>query len=167
MKFTSIALAAILTTTAGFASAANVFELGDITADGALFVSSSFAKNAGIDDTWNFSLSGENDVSALLSRTFSTSAGSISNFAATISGGTLAGATALDLFSNSTTQALSFGSHVGAGAYSIKVTGLANRNNTNYVFAVDVTPVPEPETYAMLLAGLGALAFVARRRKAV
>ena len=27
-------------------------------------------------------------------------------------------------------------------------------------------PVPEPETYAMMLAGLGALAFVARRRKA-
>ncbi len=29
----------------------------------------------------------------------------------------------------------------------------------------EVTPVPEPETYAMLLVGLGALGFVARRRK--
>jgi len=29
-----------------------------------------------------------------------------------------------------------------------------------------VAPVPEPETYAMMLAGLGAMAFVARRRKA-
>jgi len=28
-----------------------------------------------------------------------------------------------------------------------------------------VTPVPEPETYAMLLAGLGLMGFVARRRK--
>lgn len=28
-----------------------------------------------------------------------------------------------------------------------------------------VTPVPEPETYALMLAGLGALGFVARRRK--
>ena len=31
---------------------------------------------------------------------------------------------------------------------------------------VNAAPVPEPETYAMMLAGLGALAFVARRRKA-
>lgn len=29
----------------------------------------------------------------------------------------------------------------------------------------DVTPVPEPETYALMLAGIGALGFVARRRK--
>ena len=26
-------------------------------------------------------------------------------------------------------------------------------------------PIPEPETYAMLLAGLGLLGFIARRRK--
>jgi len=29
------------------------------------------------------------------------------------------------------------------------------------------TPVPEPETYAMLVAGLGVMGFVARRRKTV
>jgi hypothetical protein len=29
-----------------------------------------------------------------------------------------------------------------------------------------ITPIPEPETYAMLLAGLGLMGFVARRRKA-
>ena len=27
------------------------------------------------------------------------------------------------------------------------------------------TPVPEPETYAMILAGLGLMGFMARRRK--
>ncbi len=31
---------------------------------------------------------------------------------------------------------------------------------------ITTAPVPEPETYALMLAGLGALAFVARRRKA-
>ena len=35
---------------------------------------------------------------------------------------------------------------------------------TNYAFRV--TAVPEPETYAMMLAGLGLLGFAARRRKA-
>lgn len=29
-----------------------------------------------------------------------------------------------------------------------------------------ISPVPEPETYAMLLAGLGLMGFVARRRRA-
>ena len=37
----------------------------------------------------------------------------------------------------------------------------------NAVFDVSATPaVPEPETYALMLAGLAALGFVARRRKA-
>ncbi len=31
--------------------------------------------------------------------------------------------------------------------------------------SVSITPVPEPETYAMMLAGLGLLGFMARRRK--
>jgi len=30
---------------------------------------------------------------------------------------------------------------------------------------VSVSPVPEPETYTMLLAGLGAIGFAARRKK--
>ena len=34
------------------------------------------------------------------------------------------------------------------------------------VVGLKVTPVPEPETYALMLAGLGALGFVSRRRKA-
>ena len=33
------------------------------------------------------------------------------------------------------------------------------------IFPSDVQPVPEPETYAMLLAGLGLMGFTARRRK--
>jgi PEP-CTERM motif len=55
-----------------------------------------------------------------------------------------------------------------------KITSLSFNNvpgrdafeSANY--SVNVTaPVPEPETYALLLAGLGAVAFVARRRRAV
>jgi hypothetical protein len=167
MKIKSIAIAAVLATTAGFASAAHVYNLGDITNDGALFVSSTFAANAEINDTWNFSLTGSNDVAALISRNFSTPIGAISGFAGTVSGGTLAAAESLQFAANASSQNLSFASTLGAGNYSLLISGLSMRANTAYTFNVDVTPVPEPETYALLLAGLGVLAFVAKRRKSV
>ena len=34
-------------------------------------------------------------------------------------------------------------------------------------YAMAVAPIPEPETYAMLLAGLGLVGFIARRRKQI
>lgn len=40
-----------------------------------------------------------------------------------------------------------------------------NGNFSLSEFVVSTSPVPEPETYAMLLAGLGLLGFVVRRRK--
>lgn len=50
-----------------------------------------------------------------------------------------------------------------AGDYVIKVTGNANGSHGGtYGFAM--TMVPEPETYAMLLAGLGLVGFATRRR---
>ena len=36
---------------------------------------------------------------------------------------------------------------------------------TTWSLACKVTAVPEPETYALLLAGLGAVGFIARRRQ--
>ena len=55
------------------------------------------------------------------------------------------------------------------GLAGAKITSLSFNNvpstdafeTANY----SVTPVPEPETYALLLAGLGAVGFVARRRR--
>ena len=45
-------------------------------------------------------------------------------------------------------------------------TGLGNPENTKfYINTLTVTPVPEPETYALMLAGLGALGAFARRRR--
>ena len=74
---------------------------------------------------------------------------------------------------------ITFASTNGNQAYSqyVQFTGLNGGKITSLSFnnvpAQDafesanfsVTPVPEPETYALLLAGLGAVAFVARRRR--
>lgn len=51
------------------------------------------------------------------------------------------------------------------GTYSIKVTGTALSAGSSYTGNVTLAPVPEPETYALMLAGLTAIGYVARRRK--
>ena len=47
------------------------------------------------------------------------------------------------------------------GDFLTNATGI---NNHGQVAAIG-NPIPEPETYAMLLAGLGLLGFIAHRRK--
>lgn len=49
--------------------------------------------------------------------------------------------------------------------YELKVSGTVGASGGSYGGNIVATPVPEPETYAMMLAGLGALGFLARRRK--
>ena len=56
---------------------------------------------------------------------------------------------------------------LAAGQYHLDISG--NLGSTaslgQYSVALQAIPVPEPETYAMLLAGLGLVAFSVRRRK--
>ena len=78
---------------------------------------------------------------------------------------------------------LSLYSQAGAGSFNLNMSGYADSivqgpgNVTSTVATYDngdatvtydytaVSPVPEPETYAMLLAGLGLMGFMSRRRK--
>lgn len=56
--------------------------------------------------------------------------------------------------------------NLSAGAYYIQVDGYVNSNTGgSYGANVNVTPVPEPETWGMMLGGLSVLAALARRRK--
>ena len=63
---------------------------------------------------------------------------------------------------------------VSAGTYYVAVTGYnlaqdfsgTGDKNWPYVLTISAAPVPEPESYAMFLAGLGIIGAVARRRKA-
>jgi len=57
-------------------------------------------------------------------------------------------------------------SNLLAGNYKVFASGSVSDGGMGVVGAlVNVTPVPEPETYAMLLAGLGIIGAIARRRK--
>lgn len=49
--------------------------------------------------------------------------------------------------------------------FALKVWGLGPTASQHAWYIPNVSPIPEPETYAMMLAGLGILGFVARRRK--
>lgn len=54
-----------------------------------------------------------------------------------------------------------------AGDYYIQVSGnMVSNTGASFGGAVMLAPVPEPETYGMMLGGLGLLGLLARRRKA-
>ncbi|NHZ90355.1 PEP-CTERM sorting domain-containing protein [Massilia sp. CCM 8733] len=73
-------------------------------------------------------------------------------------GGTLLSTGATDQWSLST-------SSLNAGTYTLQVKGSILGNTVGrYSTNIALAPVPEPETYAMMLAGLGLLGFTARRR---
>jgi len=59
-----------------------------------------------------------------------------------------------------------FSVNLAPGQYHIDVTGLVTGSGGQYSVGLQAVPVPEPETYALMLAGLGAVGFIARRRRA-
>ncbi|MNN69241.1 PEP-CTERM motif protein [compost metagenome] len=92
-------------------------------------------------------------------QTFSVANGAIKDFAATLVGyGDLTKSTASGI------QNLSWAGQLAAGTYTVQVTGLTLVKNVQYVGTVSALPVPEPETYGMLLGGLALVGAVARRR---
>jgi len=57
--------------------------------------------------------------------------------------------------------------NLSAGDYYIRVNGnVVSDDGASFGGAMMLAPVPEPETYGMMLGGLGVLGLLARRRKA-
>jgi hypothetical protein len=86
-----------------------------------------------------------------------------------INGGTWAGNTSIGLIKD-TPGGYTVTSGLAAGqtfqyviGYNDSAAGLTDWDDM--VIGINIAPIPEPETYAMLLAGLGLMGFVARRRK--
>jgi len=178
MKFKSLAAAvALLASTASFANTqidadggTYVFNLGNITLSTLSNISGGFDFLSG--GLLSFALPGSSNIAMTL-----TSGGN--SITATASA---TGATSIGDF-GSTAYHYSYQlNNINSGIYAVTLSGIAGGNNTGATTgAPTVTgvsasptvittpamaaPVPEPETYAMMLAGLGALGFLGRRRK--
>jgi hypothetical protein len=64
-------------------------------------------------------------------------------------------------------QLLSLQTILNPGLYAFAVTGASTPPLNLYAALVAAAPVPEPETYALALSGLGLVGWMARRRKKI
>jgi len=122
-------------------------------------------------DVWMFNLGMPSAVAASLTNvevTFlSLTTGGITGFSALLNGSPLFGPTSTISTGGVTvkTQVLAGGTALPAGLYQLTVSGTGITGpSASYGGNIVAAPVPEPESYAMLLAGLGVMGAIAMRR---
>lgn len=185
-------IAGIVFATATFGSSAvmaattvgNTPQVLDLT-DGSGFFGDTFAagnKSATFADHFTFSVSGTTGMNfdaiiSSISRTADTGLDISGLSLYRVGGGSGTGGTAGDTLvksgASSMTGAMDVwtlsSDNLTAGSYYVLVSGnLVSDTSAAFGGAVMMSPtapVPEPETYGMMLAGLGVLGFLARRRK--
>ena len=163
------------------ATIGNTPQVLDLT-DGSGFFGDTFAMNnngATFADHFTFSVTGTTGMNfdaivSSISRTADTGLDFSALSLYRVGGGTGTGGTAGDTLVT-TGSSLQSGSmdvwtlssdNLAAGDYYILVSGnLVSDTSASFGGAVMMAPVPEPETYGMMLAGLGVLGVLARRRK--
>jgi hypothetical protein len=159
----------------------NTPQVLDLT-DGSGFFGDTFAMNnngATFADHFTFSVNGTtasnfDAIISSISRTADTGLDISGLSLYRVGGGTGTGGTAGDTLVTSGTSLHSgemdvwtlSSDNLAAGDYYVLVSGnLVSDTSASFGGAVMLAPVPEPETYGMMLAGLGVLGFLARRRK--
>lgn len=165
MKKTAVLLASVA---ALVGTSAQAFEFTWADPSEALYLSQDYKlKNISFTDKISFTLAGLSDLEIAAATTKSPSFG--------IGGGTVtlwldeAVDTKIGEFKFDAPAYNGFNtfSSLAAGSYYFTVAGATTgRLGGSYVVNAAVTPVPEPETYALLLGGLGVIGFIARRRNA-
>ena len=160
MKNLFLASALALATLASVNASAAVFNAGFIAANNTTqLLHNGFVGNGILSDTINFTLLSNAASSSTVAASFEfTPALHINNFTASLydSSNNLLGTGGS--YSPFTTGALT------AGNYHLNVTGNVT-GAFGGAYSANITPAPEPETWAMMLAGLGLVASATRRKK--
>lgn len=181
-KFASaLAMFAVLAVPAR-GSHADTFALGALTPFADISISSPSRPTGSFSDVFSFSVTADSSLASVLANISFFASGGISNFSTSLyeigSGGSMLKAMGTtSIVPNGpvtvTTSVISFSpllAGVGSPAlpsYEIRTSGNVVGAFGSYGGNLVVSPIPEPEIYAMMLAGLGLLSFVARRRKVV
>lgn len=163
MNMKTIALVCSLLLGSGSAAAMD-YSLGTLPPGSNLTGTGIVDAQSGFEDNWLFSISAT--TTNFLGAIFNAAAnGSIGSFSATLSGPNGFSTTwDIDPYPQHGGQGGSFESFgLLAGDYVLHVSGLTT-GTSSYNVAFAAAPVPEPGSYAMILAGLGLVGFMARRR---
>lgn len=121
-----------------------------------------------VNDTFTFSLASASSVQSNVTTIFGSLSPAFYSIVSTGADHVVGGTddTVITGFAFTSTSTGHF-TNLSAGNYYFNVFAMANQAPSAYAISASATalPVPEPETYAMLAAGLGVMGFVASRRR--